>query len=116
MNIETQLRELADLCRRAGEYTAWLAPKIEAVIANMAHEHTGQVAEAQNVAAHIERDDVLAYLKEDLRRHEHAARTTNADDEERLARLRSKAGLLRTTISYIERGDHVGAAAHKEAP
>lgn len=98
MNIETKLREIADLCRQSGEYTAWLAPKIEAVILDMAHERT----------AEEERRDVLAFLSAEIDRHdEQAEKHMSAAARERCS---ARAEILRTMAAYIERGDHVGAA------
>lgn len=61
-------------------------------------------------SAEDERRDVLAHLREALARHDKAVNETDVDNVERLARLRSKVGLLQTEIAYIARGDHEGAA------
>ena len=99
MDIETRLREIADLCRQAGEYTAWLAPKIEAVILALAHERT----------AEDERRGVLAFLGAEVDRQEATMETMmSATVRERCS---ARAEILRAMSAYIERGDHVGAAA-----
>lgn len=102
MSVETQLRELVNLCRRAGEYTAWLAPKIEVVIANMAHERT----------AEAERRDVLAFLHDEIDKQEAATEALMlAAARERCS---ARTEILHTMAAYIKRGDHVGAVARKD--
>lgn len=59
----------------------------------------------------VERDDVLAFLAEQLKTHRKAEREADREENRgaKLERLRSKIGLLETLSAYITRGDHEGA-------
>lgn len=95
------LEEAIKTARAAGEMTAWLAPKMERVLFELAHVPAR--------TAEDERRDVLAFLTSEVARLHHAGDHGGVEGIPSEAYHRW-ASALQTAYDRINHGDHEGAS------